>query len=97
MAQLVVTLKQRVVDGHAPSKPLAEFAEVLTLLKGIPGKVWGLKPTGNSTFGQLLVRAKMRLDNGSAPEAAGLAEVAALRTEVLAELAAIRKSVEGKK
>lgn len=78
-----VSLRQEIADTKSA---------VLTLVSDI----WGVKPTGTSTFGEMLMHIKMRLSNGTAPQAAGLSEVAALRTEMLAGFAAIRKLVEAK-
>lgn len=85
MRQMVVALKQRVIDGHAPTKPFAEIA-------GLPALVWGHKPTGVSTVGQLLAGVKQRVVDGH-PGTKPLPEVEALRTEV----AELRKSIEAKK
>lgn len=89
MAQLVVALKQRVVDGHAPSKPLAEIA-------GLPALIWGHKPTGVSTVGQLLAGVKQRVVDGH-PGTKPLPEVEALRKEMVDGFAELRKSIEAKK
>lgn len=85
MRQMVVALKQRVIDGHAPAKPFAEIA-------GLPALIWGHKPTGVSTVGQLLAGVKQRVVDGH-PGTKPLPEVEALRAEV----AEIRKTIEGRK
>lgn len=64
-----------------------EVADTLTLAQkatpdAVAEAVWGVRPTGNSSALEMLMRVKMRLDNGSAPDAAGLAEVTAVDRKV---------------
>ena len=59
----------------------------------VVSEIWGVKPTGTSTFGEMLMHVKMRLSNGTAPQAAGLSEVADLRREMLEGFAEIKKTI----
>lgn len=70
-----------------------EIADTKTTVLGLVSDIWGVKPTGTSTFGEMLMHVKMRLSNGTAPQAAGLSEVADLRKEMLAGFAEIKKSL----
>lgn len=70
-----------------------EIADTKTAVLTLVSDIWGVKPTGTSTFGEMLMHVKMRLSNGTAPQAAGLSEVADLRKEMLAGFAEIKKSL----
>ncbi|WPF83199.1 M15 family metallopeptidase [Sanguibacter sp. 4.1] len=70
-----------------------EIADTKTAVLTLVSDIWGVKPTGTSTFGEMLMHIKMRLSNGTAPQAAGLSEVADLRKEMLAGFAEIKKSL----
>lgn len=79
------------------ARPLRqEIADTLTLAKkatpdAVAVAVWGVTPTGASTALQMLVRMKMRLDNGTVADAAPLAEVTALDRKVDALTTLVKK------